>query len=165
LFLSWCNVAVRGICPCLQWVGCRVRQPSRRENLCILPPSPVTQGLKLCLAVHLLVCQILFLFFFSLLLQDNVSLCFDFYWLHFYFHLVRCVFVFFLTESSPQTSLNRRSSGRQGGVHELSAFEQLVVELVRHDDSWPFMKLVSKIQVTDRTVEVMITFDSLICCQ
>ncbi|OXB83932.1 UNVERIFIED_CONTAM: hypothetical protein H355_009416 [Colinus virginianus] len=34
------------------------------------------------------------------------------------------------TESSPQTSLNRRSSGRQGGVHELSAFEQLVVELV-----------------------------------
>lgn len=44
--------------------------------------------------------------------------------------------------------LNRRSSGRQGGVHELSAFEQLVVELVRHDDSWPFLKLVSKIQVT-----------------
>uniref|UniRef100_A0A670IT02 Bromodomain adjacent to zinc finger domain protein 1A n=1 Tax=Podarcis muralis TaxID=64176 RepID=A0A670IT02_PODMU len=43
----------------------------------------------------------------------------------------------------------RRSSGRQGGVHELSAFEQLVVELVRHDDSWPFMKLVSKIQVPD----------------
>uniref|UniRef100_A0A8C0EFM8 Bromodomain adjacent to zinc finger domain protein 1A n=1 Tax=Bubo bubo TaxID=30461 RepID=A0A8C0EFM8_BUBBB len=53
------------------------------------------------------------------------------------------------TESSPQTSLSRRSSGRQGGVHELSAFEQLVVELVRHDDSWPFMKLVSKIQVPD----------------
>ena len=49
-------------------------------------------------------------------------------------------------ESSPMT-LNRRSSGRQGGVHELSAFEQLVVELVRHDDSWPFLKLVSKIQV------------------
>lgn len=45
--------------------------------------------------------------------------------------------------------LNRRSSGRQGGVHELSAFEQLVVELVRHDDSWPFLKLVSKIQVPD----------------
>ena len=44
-------------------------------------------------------------------------------------------------------TLNRRSSGRQGGVHELSAFEQLVVELVRHDDSWPFLKLVSKIQV------------------
>lgn len=44
--------------------------------------------------------------------------------------------------------LNRRSSGRQGGVHEFSAFEQLVVELVRHDDSWPFLKLVSKIQVT-----------------
>ncbi|XP_010192277.1 PREDICTED: bromodomain adjacent to zinc finger domain protein 1A, partial [Mesitornis unicolor] len=53
------------------------------------------------------------------------------------------------TELSPQTSLNRRSSGRQGGVHELSAFEQLIVELVRHDDSWPFMKLVSKIQVPD----------------
>ncbi|XP_074852955.1 bromodomain adjacent to zinc finger domain protein 1A isoform X1 [Carettochelys insculpta] len=53
------------------------------------------------------------------------------------------------TDSSPQTSLNRRSSGRQGGVHELSAFEQLVVELVRHDDSWPFMKLVSKVQVPD----------------
>uniref|UniRef100_A0A452U4F2 Bromodomain adjacent to zinc finger domain protein 1A n=1 Tax=Ursus maritimus TaxID=29073 RepID=A0A452U4F2_URSMA len=52
------------------------------------------------------------------------------------------------TESSPVT-LNRRSSGRQGGVHELSAFEQLVVELVRHDDSWPFLKLVSKIQVPD----------------
>nr|XP_060615266.1 bromodomain adjacent to zinc finger domain protein 1A [Anolis sagrei ordinatus] len=52
------------------------------------------------------------------------------------------------TESS-QVSLNRRSSGRQSGVHELSAFEQLVVELVRHDDSWPFMKLVSKIQVPD----------------
>ncbi|XP_048340741.1 bromodomain adjacent to zinc finger domain protein 1A isoform X1 [Sphaerodactylus townsendi] len=48
-----------------------------------------------------------------------------------------------------QIPLNRRSSGRQGGVHELSAFEQLVVELVRHDDSWPFMKLVSKIQVPD----------------
>ncbi|XP_070956430.1 bromodomain adjacent to zinc finger domain protein 1A isoform X1 [Macaca nemestrina] len=51
-------------------------------------------------------------------------------------------------ESSPVT-LGRRSSGRQGGVHELSAFEQLVVELVRHDDSWPFLKLVSKIQVPD----------------
>ncbi|XP_053450663.1 bromodomain adjacent to zinc finger domain protein 1A isoform X1 [Nycticebus coucang] len=52
------------------------------------------------------------------------------------------------TESSPMTQ-SRRSSGRQGGVHELSAFEQLVVELVRHDDSWPFLKLVSKIQVPD----------------
>ncbi|XP_006891637.1 PREDICTED: bromodomain adjacent to zinc finger domain protein 1A [Elephantulus edwardii] len=52
------------------------------------------------------------------------------------------------TETSP-VILNRRSSGRQGGVHELSAFEQLVVELVRHDDSWPFLKLVSKIQVPD----------------
>lgn len=31
----------------------------------------------------------------------------------------------------------------------MSAFEQLVVELVRHDDSWPFLKLVSKIQVPD----------------
>ncbi|KAF6128958.1 bromodomain adjacent to zinc finger domain 1A [Phyllostomus discolor] len=51
-------------------------------------------------------------------------------------------------ESSPMT-LNRRSSGRQGGVHELSAFEQLIIELVRHDDSWPFLKLVSKIQVPD----------------
>ncbi|XP_044520688.1 bromodomain adjacent to zinc finger domain protein 1A [Gracilinanus agilis] len=52
------------------------------------------------------------------------------------------------TESSSKT-LNRRSSGRQSGVHELSAFEQLVIELVRHDDSWPFLKLVSKIQVPD----------------
>ncbi|XP_060031403.1 bromodomain adjacent to zinc finger domain protein 1A isoform X2 [Erinaceus europaeus] len=52
------------------------------------------------------------------------------------------------SELSPVT-LNRRSSGRQGGVHELSAFEQLVVELVRHDDSWPFLKLVSKVQVPD----------------
>ncbi|KAM6202836.1 bromodomain adjacent to zinc finger domain protein 1A [Rhynchocyon petersi] len=51
-------------------------------------------------------------------------------------------------ETSPVV-LNRRSSGRQGGVHELSAFEQLIVELVRHDDSWPFLKLVSKIQVPD----------------
>ncbi|MEE6493197.1 hypothetical protein FKM82_016759 [Ascaphus truei] len=42
---------------------------------------------------------------------------------------------------------SRRSSGRHHGVHELSACEQLVVELVRHDDSWPFMKLVSKVQV------------------
>lgn len=44
---------------------------------------------------------------------------------------------------------NRRSSGRHQGVHELSACEQLVVELVRHPDSWPFMRLVSKIQVPD----------------
>ncbi|MEE6493198.1 hypothetical protein FKM82_016759 [Ascaphus truei] len=42
---------------------------------------------------------------------------------------------------------SRRSSGRHHGVHELSACEQLVVELVRHDDSWPFMKLVSKVQL------------------
>lgn len=77
----------------------------------------------------------------------------------------RDVFFFSSPESSPQTSLNRRSSGRQGGVHELSAFEQLVVELVRHDDSWPFMKLVSKIQVTDRTAEGMITLENPVCCQ
>ncbi|XP_044127439.1 bromodomain adjacent to zinc finger domain protein 1A isoform X2 [Bufo gargarizans] len=44
---------------------------------------------------------------------------------------------------------NRRSSGRHQGVHELSACEQLVVELVRHNDSWPFMRLVSKLQVPD----------------
>lgn len=91
---------------------------------------------------------------------------------HFQFLHVRLLFsfggmsLFFSSpESSPQTSLNRRSSGRQGGVHELSAFEQLVVELVRHDDSWPFMKLVSKIQVTDRTEEGMITLENLVCCQ
>lgn len=53
------------------------------------------------------------------------------------------------TTESPPVITNRRSSGRQGGVHELSAFEQLVIELVRHDDSWPFLKLVSKIQVPD----------------
>uniref|UniRef100_A0A096M7C9 Bromodomain adjacent to zinc finger domain protein 1A n=1 Tax=Poecilia formosa TaxID=48698 RepID=A0A096M7C9_POEFO len=46
-------------------------------------------------------------------------------------------------------SFNRRSSGRNQGVHELSACEQLTVELVRHEDSWPFMKLVSKTQVPD----------------
>ncbi|KAM4690073.1 bromodomain adjacent to zinc finger domain protein 1A [Rhinophrynus dorsalis] len=44
---------------------------------------------------------------------------------------------------------SRRSSGRHQGVHEISACEQLVVELVRHEDSWPFMRLVSKIQVPD----------------
>ncbi|PWA29760.1 hypothetical protein CCH79_00007745 [Gambusia affinis] len=51
----------------------------------------------------------------------------------------------------PATSLSssRRSSGRNQGVHELSACEQLTVELVRHEDSWPFMKLVSKTQVPD----------------
>ncbi|XP_036307541.1 bromodomain adjacent to zinc finger domain protein 1A isoform X10 [Pipistrellus kuhlii] len=65
-------------------------------------------------------------------------------------------------ESSPVT-LNRRSSGRQGGVHELSAFEQLVVELVRHDDSWPFLKLVSKIQASGVTVndEVIKVFNDM----
>lgn len=45
------------------------------------------------------------------------------------------------------SSSNRRSSGRNQGVHELSACEQLTVELVRHEDSWPFMKLVSRTQV------------------
>ncbi|XP_014892051.1 bromodomain adjacent to zinc finger domain protein 1A isoform X2 [Poecilia latipinna] len=47
------------------------------------------------------------------------------------------------------SSSSRRSSGRNQGVHELSACEQLTVELVRHEDSWPFMKLVSKTQVPD----------------
>ncbi|XP_061598939.1 bromodomain adjacent to zinc finger domain protein 1A isoform X2 [Cololabis saira] len=52
--------------------------------------------------------------------------------------------------SSPRpSSSNRRSSGRNQGVHELSACEQLTVELVRHEDSWPFMKLVSRTQVPD----------------
>ncbi|XP_068194790.1 bromodomain adjacent to zinc finger domain protein 1A [Antennarius striatus] len=51
-----------------------------------------------------------------------------------------------LTSSSSST---RRSSGRNQGVHELSACEQLTVELVRHEDSWPFMKLVSRTQVPD----------------
>uniref|UniRef100_A0A8C9TC76 Bromodomain adjacent to zinc finger domain protein 1A n=1 Tax=Scleropages formosus TaxID=113540 RepID=A0A8C9TC76_SCLFO len=62
------------------------------------------------------------------------------------------------TEMSPKakvvlvpssSSSNRRSSGRNQGVHELSACEQLTVELVRHEDSWPFMKLVSRTQVPD----------------
>nr|XP_023689343.1 bromodomain adjacent to zinc finger domain protein 1A [Paramormyrops kingsleyae]XP_023689344.1 bromodomain adjacent to zinc finger domain protein 1A [Paramormyrops kingsleyae] len=60
------------------------------------------------------------------------------------------------TEASPKAKVvlatstsNRRSSGRNQGVHELSACEQLTVELVRHEDSWPFMKLVSKTQVPD----------------
>ncbi|XP_069049136.1 bromodomain adjacent to zinc finger domain protein 1A [Lepisosteus oculatus] len=50
---------------------------------------------------------------------------------------------------TPPASSSRRSSGRSQGVHELSACEQLVVELVRHEDSWPFMKLVSRTQVPD----------------
>ncbi|XP_029972388.1 bromodomain adjacent to zinc finger domain protein 1A isoform X2 [Salarias fasciatus] len=50
---------------------------------------------------------------------------------------------------SPSSSSSRRSSGRNQGVHELSACEQLTVELVRHEDSWPFMKLVSRTQVPD----------------
>lgn len=64
-------------------------------------------------------------------------------------------FCFTLIEASPKAKVvlatstsNRRSSGRNQGVHELSACEQLTVELVRHEDSWPFMKLVSKTQVT-----------------
>uniref|UniRef100_A0A4W3GNH2 Bromodomain adjacent to zinc finger domain protein 1A n=1 Tax=Callorhinchus milii TaxID=7868 RepID=A0A4W3GNH2_CALMI len=44
---------------------------------------------------------------------------------------------------------NRRSSGRNSGIHELSVCEQLIVDLVRHEDSWPFLKLVNKAQVTD----------------
>ncbi|XP_051942047.1 bromodomain adjacent to zinc finger domain protein 1A isoform X2 [Hippocampus zosterae] len=47
------------------------------------------------------------------------------------------------------SSGSRRSSGRNQGVHELSACELLIVELVRHDDSWPFMKLVTRTQVPD----------------
>uniref|UniRef100_A0A673MJP7 Bromodomain adjacent to zinc finger domain protein 1A n=1 Tax=Sinocyclocheilus rhinocerous TaxID=307959 RepID=A0A673MJP7_9TELE len=47
------------------------------------------------------------------------------------------------------TSSNRRSSGRNLGVHELSACELLTVDLVRHEDSWPFKKLVSRTQVPD----------------
>nr|XP_033807234.1 bromodomain adjacent to zinc finger domain protein 1A [Geotrypetes seraphini]XP_033807235.1 bromodomain adjacent to zinc finger domain protein 1A [Geotrypetes seraphini]XP_033807236.1 bromodomain adjacent to zinc finger domain protein 1A [Geotrypetes seraphini] len=53
------------------------------------------------------------------------------------------------TDIPTPESLSRRSSSRHYGVHELSACEQLIVELVRHDDSWPFMKLVSKLQVPD----------------
>lgn len=62
------------------------------------------------------------------------------------------------SEVSPKTKLvlapsssssSRRSSGRNLGVHELSACEQLTVDLVRHEDSWPFMKLVSRTQVPD----------------
>ncbi|XP_029899943.1 bromodomain adjacent to zinc finger domain protein 1A isoform X2 [Myripristis murdjan] len=54
------------------------------------------------------------------------------------------------SSSSPSSSSSsRRSSGRGHGVHELSACEQLTVELVRHEDSWPFMKLVSRTQVPD----------------
>lgn len=63
-----------------------------------------------------------------------------------------------ITEVSPKskiilapttTSSSRRSSGRNLGVHELSACELLSVDLVRHEDSWPFMKLVSRTQVPD----------------
>ncbi|KAK2892310.1 bromodomain adjacent to zinc finger domain protein 1A isoform X2 [Channa argus] len=53
------------------------------------------------------------------------------------------------SSSSSSSSSSRRSSGRNHGVHELSACEQLIVELVRHEDSWPFMKLVSRTQVPD----------------
>ncbi|XP_068456585.1 bromodomain adjacent to zinc finger domain protein 1A [Clinocottus analis] len=54
-----------------------------------------------------------------------------------------------LPPSSSASSSSRRSSGRNYGVHELSACEQLTVELVRHEDSWPFKKLVSRTQVPD----------------
>ncbi|XP_041929378.1 bromodomain adjacent to zinc finger domain protein 1A isoform X1 [Alosa sapidissima] len=54
-----------------------------------------------------------------------------------------------LTPSSTSSSSSRRSSGRNLGVHELSACEQLTVDLVRHEDSWPFKKLVSRTQVPD----------------
>ncbi|XP_069391303.1 bromodomain adjacent to zinc finger domain protein 1A isoform X2 [Paralichthys olivaceus] len=53
------------------------------------------------------------------------------------------------SSSSSSSSSSRRSSGRNHGVHELSACELLTVELVRHEDSWPFMKLVSRTQVPD----------------
>lgn len=53
-----------------------------------------------------------------------------------------------LTPSSSSSS-SRRSSGRNHGVHELSACERLTVELVRHEDSWPFIKLVSRTQIPD----------------
>lgn len=51
------------------------------------------------------------------------------------------------------TSSNRRSSGRNLGVHELSACELLTVDLVRHEDSWPFKKLVSRTQVVHLDVK------------
>ncbi|XP_077587138.1 bromodomain adjacent to zinc finger domain protein 1A [Stigmatopora nigra] len=54
-----------------------------------------------------------------------------------------------LTPPPPSSGANRRSSGRNRGVHQLSALELLVVELVRHDDSWLFMKLVTRTQVPD----------------
>ncbi|KAG7277750.1 hypothetical protein CRUP_023038 [Coryphaenoides rupestris] len=54
-----------------------------------------------------------------------------------------------LTPSSSSSSSSRRSSGRNHGVHELSACERLTVELVRHEDSWPFIKLVSRTQIPD----------------
>lgn len=50
--------------------------------------------------------------------------------------------------AAASSSGSRRSSGRNQGVHELSACELLIVELVRHDDSWPFMKLVTRTQVS-----------------
>ncbi|TRY59513.1 hypothetical protein DNTS_017620 [Danionella cerebrum] len=51
--------------------------------------------------------------------------------------------------TSTSSSSSRRSSGRNQGVHELSACEVLTVDLVRHEDSWPFIKLVSRTQVPD----------------
>ncbi|XP_019734455.1 bromodomain adjacent to zinc finger domain protein 1A isoform X2 [Hippocampus comes] len=53
------------------------------------------------------------------------------------------------SSAGASSSGSRRSSGRNQGVHELSACELLIVELVRHDDSWPFMKLVTRTQVPD----------------
>ncbi|XP_069772864.1 bromodomain adjacent to zinc finger domain protein 1A isoform X2 [Narcine bancroftii] len=49
----------------------------------------------------------------------------------------------------PKMTGNRRSSSRHSGMHELSLCEQLIVDLVRQEDSWPFLKLVNKAQVTD----------------
>ncbi|XP_060790357.1 bromodomain adjacent to zinc finger domain protein 1A isoform X3 [Neoarius graeffei] len=54
-----------------------------------------------------------------------------------------------LSSAPSSSSSSRRCSGRNLGVHELSVCEQLTVDLVRHEDSWPFMKLVSKTQVPD----------------
>uniref|UniRef100_UPI00358F9370 bromodomain adjacent to zinc finger domain protein 1A-like n=1 Tax=Myxine glutinosa TaxID=7769 RepID=UPI00358F9370 len=43
----------------------------------------------------------------------------------------------------------RRSSTRHSGVHELSTCEKLAVELVRHEDSWPFLRPVLRSHVPD----------------
>ncbi|XP_032803857.2 bromodomain adjacent to zinc finger domain protein 1A isoform X3 [Petromyzon marinus] len=52
-------------------------------------------------------------------------------------------------EGSGEASTSRRSSSRHSGTHELTACEQLVIELIRHIDSWPFLKLVQRSQVPD----------------